>query len=118
MFEFAALSDGREFTLLDDRGWTTSCRGMTLDEQWSQLTVQDIERTASMVLLPDWVDVDNPLPPDLAEVENTGGAQDWELLAERLHEFGVVPPPALLGSVPRRLDLGDDLRARLHGART
>lgn len=66
-----------------------------------------------MVLLPDWADFDHPLPPDLAAVEGSGGAQDWDLLAERLRAFGVVSTPAELVRVPRRLDLGDHLRAWL-----
>ncbi|CAI7975925.1 conserved hypothetical protein [Frankia sp. Hr75.2] len=113
--EFAELSDGREVTLLDDRGWGMSGRGRTPDERLSELTIEEIERTVYMVLLPDWADVDHPLPPDLAAVEDSGGAQDWDLLAERLRAFGVVVTPAELMRVPRRLDLGDRLRARMIG---
>ncbi|WP_235014983.1 hypothetical protein [Parafrankia sp. Ea1.12] len=115
MHEFAELSDGREVTLLDDRGWGMSGRGRTPDERLSELTIEEIERTVYMVLLPDWADVDHPLPPDLAAVEDSGGAQDWDLFAERLRAFGVVVTPAELMRVPRRLDLGDRLRARMIG---
>ncbi|WP_347176878.1 hypothetical protein [Parafrankia sp. EAN1pec] len=113
--EFAELSDGREVTLLDDRGWGMSGGGRTPDERLSELTSEEIERTVYMVLLPDWADADHPLPLDLAAVEDSGGAQDWGLLAERLRAFGVVVTPAELMRVPRRLDLGDRLRARMIG---
>jgi hypothetical protein len=111
--EFAELSDGREVTLLDDRGWGMSGGGRTSDELLSELTIEEITSMAYMVLLPDWADVNHPLPPDLAAVEGSGGAQDWDLLAERLRAFGVVSTPAELMRVPRRLDLGDHLRAWL-----
>ncbi len=111
--EFAELSDGREITLLDDRGWGMSGGGRTPGALLSELTIEEITRMVYMVLLPDWADVDHPLPPDLAAVEGGGGAQDWDLLAERLRAFGVVCTPAGLLRVPRRLDLGDHLRARL-----
>ncbi len=111
--EFAELSDGREVTLLDDRGWGMSGGGRTPDAFLAELTIEEIARMVHMVLLPDWADVDHPLPPDLAAVEDSGGAQDWDLLADRLRAFGVVSTPAGLLRVPRRLDLGDHLRAWL-----
>ncbi|SNQ47994.1 conserved hypothetical protein [Frankia canadensis] len=111
--EFAELSDGLEVTLLDDRGWGMSRRGGTPDEILAELTVEEIARMVYMVLLPDWADVDHPLPPHLAAVEGSGGAQDWDLLVERLRAFGVVSTPAELMRIPRRLDLGDHLRASL-----
>ncbi|MCK9899066.1 hypothetical protein MXD63_03095 [Frankia sp. Cpl3] len=114
--ELAELSDGREITLLDDRGWGTSRGAATSDELLAELTIEEIERMAYLVLLPDWADDDHPLPPDLAAVEDSGGAQDWDFLAERLRAFGVVATPAGLMRVPRRFDLGEHLRARLSGA--
>ncbi|WP_256788460.1 hypothetical protein [Frankia sp. AvcI1] len=111
--EFAELSDGREITLLDDRGWGMSGGGRTPGALLSELTIEEIARMVYMVLLPDWADVDHPLPPDLAAVEGSGGAQDWVLHAQRLRAFGVVATPAELVRVPRRLDLGDHLGAWL-----
>lgn len=101
--EFAELSDGREVVLMDDRGWSTSTH--------SRYTVDDVEHGVYNVLLPDWADVDNPLPPDAAEVEGTGGAQDWELLCDRLRGFGVTVTSDQLSTVPRRLDLSPEVRA-------
>lgn len=114
--EFAELSDGREILLLDDRGWGMSGGGRTPEEHLSQLTIEEIERGVYNVLLPDWADADHPLPPDLAAVEGSGGAQDWDMLVERLRAFGVTTTPAELRSVPRRVDLGDRLRERLAAA--
>jgi hypothetical protein len=111
--EFAVLSDGREVTLLDDRGWGSWTIGLPPEEYLSQFTVRDIEREVYNVLLPDYADATNPLPPDLAEVEAIGGAQDWEMLAQRLGNLGIATTPALLRSVPRRVDISDRLKAHL-----
>lgn len=103
--EFAVLSDGREVVLLADRGW----KGVPV----SWLTVENVEHHVYNVLLPDWADVDHPLPPELAKVEAVGGAQDWELLSDRLLAFGVTTTPQLLCTVPRQLDLSARLLAHV-----
>lgn len=95
--EYAVLSDGREVLLLADRGWTGA--------PVSWLTVEEVEHHVYGVLLPDWADVDHPLPPELAKVEAVGGAQDWELLSDQLRAFGVATTPELLCGVPRQLEL-------------
>ncbi len=82
------LSDGREVVLLADRGW----KGVPV----SWLTVENVEHHVYNVLLPDWADVDHPLPPELAKVEAVGGAQDWEMLSDGLLAFGVTTTPQLL----------------------
>jgi hypothetical protein len=111
--EFAALSDGREVTLLDDRGWETGTGDLSPEEYVAQLTVRDIERFVYNVLLPDYADAKHPLPPDLAEVEAIGGAQDWEMLARRLGDLGIAVTSTALRNVPRRVDISDRLRAHL-----
>jgi hypothetical protein len=104
--EFAELSDGRDVALVTDRGWSGS-------SPRPSLSMEEIERNVYNVLLPDWADVHHPLPPDLEEVEDTGGAQDWVLLSDRLSRYGVTVTADMLAATPRRLVLGELLRARL-----
>jgi hypothetical protein len=77
------------------------------------MSIEEIERSVYIVLLPDWADVDHPLPRDLAEVERTGGAQDWVLLRDRLRLYDVTVTAEMLAATPRRLVLGARLRAQL-----
>jgi hypothetical protein len=58
-------------------------------------------------------DAKHPLPPDLAEVEAIGGAQDREMLARRLGDLGIAVTSTALRNVPRRVDISDRLRAHL-----
>jgi hypothetical protein len=116
VFEFAVLSDGREIRLIDDRGWGGWTTGLSLEQHLSQLTVHDIEQSVFGVLLPDWADVHNPLPPELAAVEAIGGAQDWSLLSQRLRDHGIEATPDALQKVPRRVDISDRTRRHLRDA--
>jgi hypothetical protein len=111
--EFAVLSDGREVMLLDDRGWFTGSSTLPPELYFAQFTLHDIEKGIYNVLLPDWADAKNPLPPDLAAVEAVGGAQDWELLIRILRDRGIETTSTVLKSVPRRVDISDRLRAQL-----
>ena len=113
VFEFAVLSDGREIRLIDDRGWGGWTTGLSLEQYLSQFTVHDIEQGIFGVLLPDWADVHNPLPPELAAVESIGGAQDWALLSQRLRDHEIEATPDALQKVPRRVDISARLRDQL-----
>ena len=95
--EFALLSDGREVTLLDDRGWTTSWTlGGTPGEQRAQLSVAQVERNIYNVVLPD-------------NAEETGEEHEWQLFAQRLREAGVAVTADELRGVPYRVILSDRL---------
>ena len=106
--EFARLSDGREVVLLDDRGWTGA--------PVSLLSSRDIEAHAYSVLLPDWADVNNPLPQELAIAEAVGGAQDWNLLSQRLRYHGAIATPDQLARMPRQFQLSERLAADVKDA--
>jgi hypothetical protein len=91
--EFALLSDGREVTLLDDRGWSTSAR---LDQ----------------ILIPQFVrDVHTTVLPD--DAEETGEEHEWQVFQQRLREAGVAVTLEELRALPYRVILDDRLRARL-----
>jgi hypothetical protein len=68
--EFARLSDGREVTLLDGRGWTTSAplRGISLAH---------VVRNVCNVVLPD-------------DAEESGEAHEWQRFEQRLLEVGIA----------------------------
>jgi hypothetical protein len=72
--EFALLSDGREVTLLDDRGWTTSAPlGGTAGGQEARMPVAHVVRNVYNVVLPD-------------NAEETGEEHEWQRFAQRLRE--------------------------------
>jgi hypothetical protein len=91
--EFALLSDGREVTLLDDRGWTTSAR---LDQIPMTQVIRDVYNTA----LPD-------------DAEETGEEHEWQRFEQRLREAGVAVTLDELRALPYRVILSDSLRSRL-----
>jgi hypothetical protein len=95
--EFALLSDGREVTLLDDRGWTTSAQ---LDRMSIAWVVRDIYNT----VLPD-------------DAEETGEEHEWQHFEQRLREAGVAVTLDQLRALPYRVILSDRLRSQL-GQRT
>jgi hypothetical protein len=68
--EFALLSDGREVTLLDDRGWGTSAR-------WDRILITDFVRSVHTTVLPD-------------DAEGTGEEHEWQRFEQPLREAGVV----------------------------
>ena len=85
MREFALLSDGREVTLLDDRGWTTSA-------PLGGISLAHIVRNVYNVVLPD-------------DAEETGEEHEWQRFAQRLREAGVVVTPDELRVLPYRVML-------------
>jgi hypothetical protein len=94
--EFAMLSDGREVTLLEDRGWTTSePLGGRADAPWS---VTDVVRDVYNVVLPD-------------NAEETGEEHEWQRFAECLREAGVAVALDELRALPYRVILSDRLRS-------
>lgn len=70
MREFALLSDGREVTLLEDRGWTTSA-------PLGGISVTHVVRNVYTVVLPD-------------NAEETGEEHEWQRFEQRLREAGVA----------------------------
>jgi hypothetical protein len=91
--EFALLSDGREVTLLDDRGWATSASP-------GEISVSHIVRNVYNVALPD-------------NAEETGEQHEWQRFVQRLREAGVEATPDELRSLPYHVILTDRLRSRL-----
>jgi hypothetical protein len=91
--EFALLSDGREVSLLDDRGWSTS---VPLDRIPITQVVRDVYNT----VLPD-------------DAEETGEEHEWQRFGQRLREVGVAVSRDELRAMPYRVILSDRLRSRL-----
>jgi hypothetical protein len=91
--EFALLSDGREVSLLDGRGWGTSA-------QWDRLLITDLVRGVYNAVLPD-------------DAEETGEEHEWQHFERRLREAGVVATLDELRSLPYLVILSDRLRSRL-----
>lgn len=91
--EFALLSDGREVTLLDDRGWTTSA-------PLARVSVTHVVSSTYTTVLPD-------------NAEETGEEHEWQRFAQRLREAGVAVTPDELRALPYRVNLSDRLRSRL-----
>lgn len=83
--EFALLSDGREVTLLDDRGWGTSAR-------LADLSLSHAVRNILTAVLPD-------------DADQTGDEHEWEHFEERLREAGVPVSPGELRTLPYRVTL-------------
>ena len=83
--EFALLSDGREVTLLDDRGWTTSA---PLD----RISLAHVVRNVYNVVLPD-------------DAEDTGDEHKWQRFEQRLREAGVAVTRDELRALPYRVML-------------
>ena len=84
--EFALLSDGREVTLLDDRGWASSG---PLGEISLTHAVHDVYN----VVLPD-------------DAEETGEEHEWQRFEQRLREAGVAVTREELRALPYRVILG------------
>jgi hypothetical protein len=83
--EFALLSDGREVTLLDDRGWTTSA-------QLGEISLVHVVGNVYNVVLPD-------------DAEETGEEHEWQRFEQRLREAGVTVTPDQLRAVPYQVIL-------------
>lgn len=80
MHEFALLSDGREVTLLEGRGWVTSAR---LDE----LSVAHAVRNVFNAVLPD-------------DAERTGEEHEWQHFEGRLRGASVTVTMGELRALP------------------
>lgn len=85
MREFALLSDGRDVTLLDDRGWTTSAR-------LGEISLAHVVGNVYNVVLPD-------------DAEETGEEHEWHRFEQRLREAGVTVTPDELRALPYRIIL-------------
>jgi hypothetical protein len=83
--EFALLSDGRDVTLLDDRGWTTSA-------PLGEISLTNVVRNVYNVVLPD-------------NAEETGEEHEWERFEQRLRQGGVAATPDELRALPYRVIL-------------
>ena len=83
--EFALLSDGREVTLLDDRGWTTSA-------PLGEISLTHVVRNVYNVVLPD-------------DAEETGEEHEWQRFQQRLREAGVAVTRDELRALPYRVIL-------------
>ena len=91
--EFALLSDGREVTLGDDRGWTTSA-------PLSEISLTHVVRNLYNVVLPD-------------NAEETGQEHEWQRFQQRLHAVGIAVTPDELRALPYHVILRvPDGRAR------
>jgi hypothetical protein len=92
----AVLDDGRTVVLLNDRGWTSS-RGA------ANAPVEDITRTARVVVGPD---------EPLGERSQTDMEDlHWEALVQALREHGVVADAAKLRALPHTVELSDRVLA-------
>jgi len=83
--EFAIPSDGREVTLLDDRGWTTSA-------PLGGISLTHVVRNVYTVVLPD-------------DAEETGEEHEWQRFEQRLSEAGVAVSLDELRALPYRVIL-------------
>ncbi len=81
--ESALLSDGREVTLLEDRGWTTS-------GPLGEISLTHVVRSVDTAVLPD-------------DAEVTGERHEWQRFARRLREVGIAVTPEQLRVLPYRV---------------
>jgi len=83
--EFALLSDGREITLLDDRGWTTTAPP-------AEISLTHVVRNVYAVVLPD-------------DAEQTNEEHEWQRFEQRLREAGILITVPELRALPYRVFL-------------
>jgi hypothetical protein len=116
----AVLADGRRVVLLDDRGWSgtqgvswdgerseADRRRLELDSPgiWASETVEEIERTARVVVGPD-----EPFEGrSQADIE----ADHWDTLARILRQHGVEVAAAELKALPHDVELSDRVLGRV-----
>jgi hypothetical protein len=100
----AELVDGRRVVLLDDRGWSSSAN---VPDIWAVTSMEDIEKTARMVVGPD--------EPHGGISEDDMEADHWAFLSELLGRQGVVVDARELKRLPHDLVLGERLLARVAG---
>jgi hypothetical protein len=83
--EFALLSDGREVTVLEGRGWMSSARP-------SEIFLTDVVRNILTAVLPD-------------DAEETGDEHEWQDFAGRLRDAGFTVTVAELRALPYQVTL-------------
>jgi hypothetical protein len=110
----AVLVDGRRVLLLDDRGWSwgpprpyggASVGDASVGDAQGGLSVEDIEKTARMVVGPD--------EPFEGGSQADAEAAHWAHLTEILRQEGVSVDPAELRRLPHDVVLGERLLARV-----
>lgn len=97
----AVLQNGRRLTLLDDRGWTSSGP----PDLWRQISLEDVEETARMVVGPD--------EPFGTYTATDMAAEHWSGIADTLRQHGVLIEGARLSQLPHDVELTGRLRRRL-----
>ena len=115
------LSGGRRVTVLDDRGWSWSAglyssepinaaelepRRRELDA-WSGWSAQDIGEMALEIVGEDSDD------PSEGQTVEESRAEYWSYLAGLLRERGTDVAPEVLRTLPREVELGERIRARI-----
>jgi hypothetical protein len=116
----AVLADGRRVVLLDDRGWSATQgyawseetseedrRRLELDSAsiWAYETVEEMERTARVVVGPD--------EPFEGHSQADMEASHWDALAGILRQRGIEIAAAELKALPHDVELSDAVLARL-----
>lgn len=117
----AVLTDGRRLVLLDRRGWSGQLGAVctegasppegareALPSIWALETIEELERTARVVVGPD-----EPVP---GETQVEMEASHWAALAVILRQQCVEVEAAELRALPHDVELSPRLRARVHRA--
>lgn len=119
----AVLADGRRVLLLDDRGWTGELRvawGSEPSEErrrrveresiWATETVEEMKRTARVVVGPD--------EPSKGGSQADMDAYHWDHLSRILRQHGVEVAATELKGLPHDVELSHRVLARIgHGRR-
>ncbi len=96
----AVLADGRQVTLLDDRGW-----GAHGDDIWRRTSVEEIHETARVVVGPDEASGRR----SQADMD----ANHWGHLADILRRQSVIIDATELSRLPHEVELSQRLQTRL-----
>jgi hypothetical protein len=106
----AVLLDGGRVLLLDDRGWralppVSDSTRVPQPDIWAITSVEDIERTARIVVGPD-----EPFEGFSQEDAEHG---HWAYLSDVLRQHGIVVDPLDVKRLPHDVVLSEQLLARL-----
>jgi hypothetical protein len=114
----AVLADGRRVVLLEDRGWSEELRVLLGDEPseqargfvepssiWAYETVEEMERTARIVVGPD--------EPFEGRTQAEMEASHWDSLARVLQQQGIEVQAAELRALPHDVELSHRVLARV-----
>ena len=115
------LSGGRRVTVLDDRGWSWSVGLFSSDpidaaelerqrreiDPWSGWSEQDIGEMALEIVGEDSDD------PSEGQTLEESRAEYWSYLAGLLREQQIEVEPETLRALPRDVELGERIRARI-----